>query len=289
MKALAPYIWPSKDVPAPDVNTNPQIMAWMLDEYEKVTGNFAPWVITGKPLSIGGSKWRWAATATGWFYVLEHYLTGKKIALSWKKVAVQWAGNAGLIFARLAVDAWAQVVAMSDSRGGMYNKEGLDISVIEQLKSSKKSVTDYPDGKVITNEDLLVLDVDILVPAALENQITENNAEHVQAQTIVELANGPTTPEADTILQNKWVVVIPDVLANAWGVTVSYFEQVQNNQNYYRDEEEVNTKLKRLMTEATTDVMSMAEKNDTSLRIWAYVVSLQRILEALKMRKSPLS
>ena len=284
MQKLAPFIGNEVDIPAPDVNTTPQIMAWMADEYAKVTWKRTPWVITWKPLSIGWSEGRGAATALGGFYVLEQYLSDKGDAIKNKNIIVQWAWNAGLTFAQIASEAWANVVAISDSKWAIYNESWLNIQEITRLRANKQSVTEYTDGKVITNEDLLLLDTDILVPAALENQITKDNASQIKAKLILELANGPTTYEADAILNNKWIDVIPDILANAGGVTVSYFEQVQNNMNYYWKEAEVNQNLEDIIKPATQTVVSLAKKYNTNLRNWAYISSLRIILESMKTR-----
>ncbi len=284
MQKLAPFIGNQVDIPAPDVNTTPQIMAWMAEEYSKLTWTRTPWVITGKPLSIGWSEGRGAATAQWWFYVLEQYLSDKNDSISGKSVVIQWSGNAGLTFAQIASKAWAKIIAISDSKWAIYNENGLNINDITLLKNKKKSVTEYWDWKVITNEDLLFLNTEILVPAALENQITKDNADQINAKLILELANGPTTYEADTILQKKWVDVLPDILANSGWVTVSYFEQVQNNMNYYRKEDEVNKKLEDIIKPATKEVVSLAEKYNTNLRNWAYISSLRIILESMKTR-----
>jgi len=287
MQKLAPFIWNEVDIPAPDVNTTPQIMAWMADEYAKVTWVRTPWVITWKPLSVGWSEGRGAATALWGFYVLEQYLSDKWDKIKWKKIIIQWSGNAWLTFARIASDAWALIVWISDSRGWVYSDKWLDISKVEELKSKRTPVCKlcgYEDAKEVSNEELLIMDADILVPAALENQITKDNADDIKAKLILELANGPTTYEADTILRGKKIDVIPDILANAWWVTVSYFEQVQNNMNYYWTEKEVNQKLEDIIKPATQTVVALADKYETDLRNWAYISSLRIILESMKIR-----
>lgn len=286
IQKIAKFIGPLTDVPAPDVNTNPQIMAWMLDEYNKVTGVLSPGVITGKPVELWGSLGRWSATSMGGWIVLQQYLTDTNQSLEGKTIAVQWAGNAGLIFAKIAYTNWAKVVAISDSKGAIYNENGLDISAIEILKKDGKSVMDYVAGcEKLTNDQLLALHVDILVPAALEEVIREDNAPSVQAKIVLELANGPVTSAADAILEKNNIVVIPDVLANAGWVTVSYFEQVQNNTNYYRSEQEVHEKLENIMKPATRAVLHTAQKYNISLRMAAYVVSLDRILKTMQFIK----
>lgn len=282
--AIYQHIGPTKDVPAPDVNTDGQIMGWMADEFAKQTGERQPGVITWKPLIIGGSKWRDIATSLGGLFVLERYLEHQKESLKWKKVVIQWAGNAGLNFALLAAWKGAQIIAISDSSGGIYNESWLDISLVEKIKNEGKSLKEYSDATHITNEELLVIKCDILVPAALETQITHENGAQIDTKLILELANGPTTPEADNILQSRNIPLLPDILANAWGVTVSYFEQVQNNMNYYREKDEVNNKLLSVMTNATDGILDTATKHHITYRDAAYVVALERLLGAMKIR-----
>ena len=285
MKAIAHDIGADVDVPAPDVNTNAQIMARMLDAYTQVTGKSTPGVVTGKPLSLGGSAGRDIATSLWWLYVLQEYFDYHNDNLEWKKIAIQWSGNAGMNFAKLAVKHGAKVIALSDSSGGVYHEDGLDIKRAQEYKQEWNKFVDFKDGQFISNEELLLLDVDVLVPAALENQITMDNASQVRAKIILELANGPIALNANDVLNDKWVVVIPDVLANAGGVTVSYFEQVQNNMNYYRSEEEVFEKLEKIIKPATEKVITTAEQYSTSLRTWAYIVALKRILDVSKITK----
>jgi len=285
MRKIAKFIGPLTDVPAPDVNTNPQIMAWMLDEYNKVTRVLSPGVITGKPIELWGSLWRGNATSMGWWIVLNQYLDDTNQSIEGKTIAVQWAGNAWLIFAQIAHAHGAKVVAMSDSKGGIYQADGLDIDQIAELKKKRKSVTDYTQWEKLMDDSILTLDVDILVPAALEWVIHKDNAGDIKAPIILELANGPIDPDADAVLENKDIVVIPDVLANAGGVTVSYFEQVQNNTNYYRSEEEIQQKLKNIMQPATKEVLRTAKKHTISLRMAAYVVALEKIMKAMNYIK----
>lgn len=292
VKGLYKYIGPFDDVPAPDVNTNGKIMAWMVDEYSKLVGHWTPGAFTGKPLSIGGSLGRDTATAQGGLYVLEAYLKSQKDTLKGKKVVIQWAGNAGLNMIELIEKAGAILIGTSDSHGGIYDANGLNVKQVVELKSEKKSLTEYlplekggrGDFARITNAELLELKCDILIPAALENQITSDNAKNIKATLIMELANGPITPDADTILFKKWIPVIPDILANAGGVTVSYFEQVQNNTNYFWSREEVGEKLKLKMETALNGVLRSAKEHKVMLRTGAYVVALERILEAMKTR-----
>jgi glutamate dehydrogenase (NAD(P)+) len=276
---------PEKDIPAPDVYTTPQIMAWMMDEYSKITGYHAPGVITGKPLVVGGSEGRGDATARGGAYTVREAAKYLNIDLTKSTCAIQGFGNAGqyaaLLFSSLL---GCKIVAVSDTKGGVYNPEGLDPELLVKHKQDTGSVVGFPNTKQISNEDLLELDVDVLVPAALEGVITEENAPRIKARIICELANGPTTPEADEILYKNNVFVIPDFLANAGGVTVSYFEWVQNLMNYYWEEEEVHAKLDKKMTKAFADVLSTSLEHKVDMRTAAYMVAIQRVAEAMKVR-----
>jgi len=284
VREIYKYLWPDTDVPAPDINTNPKIMAWMMDEYSRLVGKYSPSSFTGKPLSCGGSKWRWKATAQGWLYVLEESLRQNNDSLNWKKIIIQWAWNAGLTMAKLLKDKWIKLVGISDSKWWIYNKNWLDIDKIVELKSSRKSVIEYENTTKITNQEILEQDCDILIPAALENQITEENADKIKAQIVLELANWPTIPEADEILFNKNISVIPDILANAGWVMVSYFEQVQNITNFYWEEEEIEEKLYKKITIASKKVWELAKEENTNLRNAAYIISMKRILDAMKDR-----
>jgi len=284
VRELYKYIGPEVDVPAPDVNTTPQIMVWMMDEYSKLVWVYSPGSFTWKPLTSGGSKWRGRSTAQWWAYVLQKYLELIWDNLTWKSFIVQWAWNAGLTFAEILTDLWAKLIWISDSKWWIYNKNWLDLKEIISLKNDRKSVVYYKDGEKVSNEKILELACDILVPAALENQIVAENANNITAKLILELANWPVVPEADTILFSKNIPVIPDILANSWWVMVSYFEQVQNNTNYYWDEEEVDTKLKTKIQNATIDVYNKAKEHKVPLRTWAYVISAKRILDAMNDR-----
>jgi glutamate dehydrogenase/leucine dehydrogenase len=284
VRGLYKYIGPLDDVPAPDVNTNGTIMSWMVDEYSKLVGHWTPGTFTGKPISIGGSLGRDTATAQGGLYVLEAYLSAKSEDLKGKKVVIQWAWNAGLNMIELIAKTGAILIGTSDSHGGIFSPDGLQIDQIVELKKNKKSLAEYKWAKQITNSELLELTCDILIPAALENQITSDNSENIKAKLIMELANGPITPDADRVLFSKNIPVIPDILANAGGVTVSYFEQVQNNANYYWSREEVQSKLKLKMETALSGVLKSANEHQVMLRTGAYVVAMQRILEAMKVR-----
>lgn len=297
-RAMAPHIGKSKDIPAPDVYTNPQIMAYMMDEYEKTTGESHPGVITGKPLPLGGSEGRGTATAQGGVYVLEEYIRLHDKKPKDLRVAVQGFGNAGYHAARLLHQLGFTIVAISDSRGGIYSAKGLDPQLVYRAKQEKKSVENfYCDGsvcdlermekdqaRVITNEEIITCDCDVLIPAALDTVITEENAKDVQASIVLELANGPTTPEADTILEGRGVTVIPDVLANAGGVTTSYFEWVQNVSGFYWTEDEVLGKLKPIMVKAFTDVCTLSHSKKIPLRDAAFALGVKRIIEAETLR-----
>ena len=282
IRAIHEDIGPKKDIPAPDVYTTPQIMAWMLDEYEKIIGKPSPAMITGKPIELGGSEGRGIATSQGGAYVLREYAKLKEMTPEKTTVAIQGFGNAGSFMA-LVLNKWGyKVVAVSDSKGAVYDENGLNINSVINHKKENKSVKDFSEN--ITNEDLLELKVDVLVPAALENQITKDNADKIKAKVIVELANGPTTPEADTILEKNNVDVIPDILANAGGVTVSYFEWLQNLNGEHWTESEVLEKLEKIMVKSFTEVYETSHEHKTSLRNGAYILAIKRILAAEKLR-----
>ena len=284
VRQLYKYIWPETDIPAPDVNTSPQIMAWMMDEYSLLVGRYSPWSFTGKPLTSWGSHWRWISTAKGWIYVLEKILELNKDKIKDKKVIIQWAWNAWLTMAWFLVELWVIIIWISDSKWAIYDKKWLDIKEIIELKSKNNSVINYKNAKLIWDKELLEQECDILIPAALENQITKENAKNIKASFILELANWPVTSEADKILFEVWVIVIPDILANSGWVIVSYFEQVQNNTNFYWEAEEVDSKLKKKITEATIDVYKTAKEYKTFIRSAAYIVSMKRIFDAMKDR-----
>lgn len=279
-------IGPDKDIPAPDVYTNPQIMAWMMDEYSKIVGKNQFGIMTGKPLALGGSVGRDEATARGGKYAIREAAKVCRIDLSKATVAIQGYGNAGYHAARLCKELFgSKVVAVSDSRGGIFNKAGLDPQAVLEYKAQTGSVVTYPNAEPLSNEDLLELDVDILIPAALENVITKTNAPKIKARIVAELANGPTTPEADDILyKNNDVHVIPDFLCNAGGVTVSYFEMVQNFSMYYWSEEEIHARLDKKMTAAYHSVLNTSLKYKINMRQAAYVVAVERVVEAMRLR-----
>ncbi len=288
VQALKDFIGPEKDIPAPDVYTNPQIMAWMMDEFSKIKGYNVPGIVTGKPFEIGGARGRGFSTAQGGIYVLEKAV--KMLRLDSKKttVAIQGFGNAGSFMAKILSALGYNVVAVSDSRGGVTisaKQSCLDIKKIIKFKKETGSVVGFPEAKTITNEQLLKLDVDVLVPAALENVITEENAGQIKAKLIIELANGPVTPEADVKLEKKGIVVIPDILANAGGVIVSYFEWVQNLQNYYWSERENISKLKIIIEKSFDEVWTKKGCLDISTRLAAYVLAVEKVAKAEELRR----
>ncbi len=284
IRAIYKDLGPKKDVPAPDVYTTPEIMAWMADEYSQIVGHLEFGVVTGKPIDFGGSLGRNIATALGGFFVLEKAIKQLEMNLNDCKIAIQGFGNAGMNFAKLILDSGykSKIVAVSDSSGGVYNSNGLDIDKIIQIKKTSGKVQNYKNAKKISNKEILELDVDILVPAALANQITEKNAKNIQAKIILELANGPTAPEADKILLENKQLVIPDILANAGGVTVSYFEMLQNEKNKRWHSEKVSSKLKKIMQKAFNEVYDRSQELKTDMRTAAYVIALERIVKAMK-------
>ncbi|MCK6456463.1 MAG: Glu/Leu/Phe/Val dehydrogenase [Phycisphaerae bacterium] len=286
IRVVARELGVHRDVPAPDVYTTPQIMAWMMDEYEHIVGHSHPGVITGKPLALGGSQGRNDATARGGVYVVRE--AAKTVGLDPAKAtyAIQGFGNAGQFAATLhrEILGGGKLIAVSDSRGGVINRSGIDPEKIVAYKLETGQVKGFPGAEPISNEALLELDVDVLYPAALEGVITDKNAAKIKAKIMCELANGPTTPEADEILFNKGVLVLPDFLANAGGVTVSYFEQVQNTYNYYWPLSDVYAQLDRRMTESFKAVHKMQQQTKTHMRLAAYMVSVTRVAEACKLR-----
>jgi glutamate dehydrogenase len=291
--AIAKFVGPDQDIPAPDVGTNAQIMGWFTDEYCKIVGKFVPGVITAKPLDIGGSRGRGTATGRGAFFATLEAVKTFNIPLKGARVSIQGYGNVARPIAKYLYELGCKIVAVSDSTGGVYNPEGMHPVKLAKFKTKTRSVNGFPGCKEISTIDPITVDCDILIPAALENQITEKNASKVQAKLIVEEANGPTTPKADKILHERGVVVVPDVLANAGGVTVSYFEWVQNRMGYYWSDEEVDEKLKQVMTKAFKGVYQNAKQYqvDTSLttqqslmdmRTAAYVTAVKKIVDAMR-------
>jgi len=285
IRAVNKILGEETDVPAPDVYTTPQIMAWMMDEYSVIRGYNVPGMITGKPLALGGSQGRGDATARGGIFCVREAGKVLDIDLRGKTAAIQGYGNAGQFAHKLAVELLGmKVVAVSDSHGGVFNPDGLDFETTVQHKHDTGSVVGLPGTQPVSNEELLELDVVVLFPAALENQITAANAANIKAKVVAELANGPTTPEADHILHNNGVYVIPDFLCNAGGVTVSYFEQVQNAYDYYWPVELVHERLDHKMTAAFHAVHDMSQKKNVHSRLGAYLVAVSRVAEAMKLR-----
>jgi glutamate dehydrogenase (NAD(P)+) len=285
IRAVGRFLSATGDVPAPDVYTTPQIMAWMMDEYETLIGEHSPGVITGKPLALGGSAGRGDATARGGIYVVREAAKKLGLDLKGRLSAIQGFGNAGQHAARLGEELLGlKLVAASDSQGGVYSAKGFDAKALVDHKLKTGSLKGFPGAESITNEKLLELDVAVLFPSALENVITDVNAQRIKAKIVCELANGPTTPEADAILSKNGVFVIPDFLANAGGVTVSYFEQVQNAYNFYWNLELVYNRLDEKMTKAFADVYAMRERHKSNMREAAYLVSVSRVAEACKLR-----
>ena len=277
-------IGPEKDIPAPDVNTNPQVMAWIMDTFSMQHGYSIPAVVTGKPIEVGGSQGRNEATGRGCVFTVEEAAAALGLNLAESTAAVQGFGNVGSVAAACLNDLGCRVVAVSDSKGGIYSESGLDIADVQAYKERTGSVTGYPDASPISQEELLTLDCDILVPAAMENQITEANAHLVKAKIVAEGANGPTTAKADEILEKRGVTVVPDILANAGGVVVSYFEWVQGIQHFFWTKDEVNRQLRRRMVASFREVYELARKEQVSMRTAAYMIALSRVKRAVELR-----
>ncbi len=285
IRELADIIGPNIDVPAPDVYTNPQIMAWMMDEYEKIVRKHAPSVITGKPLPLGGSAGRSIATAQGGVYCIRDATKDLGLNLNGATVAIQGYGNAGSWAAKILQDSFnCKIIAVSDSKGGIYDENGINSHEAALHKEKTRSVIGLKDTKQISNAELLELNCDILIPAALENVITRENVDNINCKIIAELANGPTTPDADQTLFKKGIHVIPDFLCNAGGVTVSYFEMVQGYYRYFWTEKEVFEALDRVMTKAYRSTIDQAQKYNTHNRMGAYIIALERVINAMKLR-----
>lgn len=284
IQAFARIIGPERDIPAPDVYTNSMIMGWMADEYSQIVGKLSPGVITGKPIALGGSLGRNDATARGGYYLVRHL--AKDLDLPEKaSVVIQGFGNAGQYMAELMAGDGHRIIAVSDSDGAVFDPKGLDVAKLIAAKNAGQRIRAFAEAnglKVITGDELLALECDVLVPAALEDMIHKDNADSIKARLIVELANGPVTPEADKMLHARDIVVLPDILANAGGVTVSYFEWVQNRQGFYWDIEEIHSRLLKMMEREGRAVWNIAQKNKTSLRNAAYVHALSRLAEAIE-------
>ncbi len=275
---------PNSDIPAPDMNTNPQVMAWMMDTYSMHQGYSVPAVITGKPLSIGGSEGRLEATARGVQIVTREALKDLNMLPERCAVVIQGFGNVGSVTARLLSDLGCKIVALSDIKGGVYNPAGIDVHQALRYSKEHRNLSGLPGTEHVTNAELLELPCEILVPAALENQLTVRNAARVKARLVVEAANGPTTPDAEAILYDKGVTIVPDILANAGGVTVSYFEWVQDLQRFFWDESEINNRLETIMTKGYYALRHKAKEQQTNLRMGAYLLAVARVAEATEMR-----
>ena len=284
-------IGPEKDIPAPDVNTNPQVMAWIMDTYSMTAGYSVPGVVTGKPIDIGGSEGRLTATGRGVMFVINEALKYKKIKPTDCTVAIQGFGNVGSSTAQFLNELGCKIIGITDVSGGLFNKKGIDIpKLLEYVKKNPKKTiegfagADFVAGFKSANEELFQMDVDILAPCALENQITKENAPKIKAKIIAEGANGPTTPEADEIFHKNGVMVLPDILTNAGGVTVSYFEWVQDLQSHFWELEGIERELKRIMTKSFKDVLAIAEREKVDMRLAAYILAVSRVATAVKLR-----
>jgi glutamate dehydrogenase (NAD(P)+) len=281
---ILPIIGPEQDIPAPDVYTDAQTMAWIMDTYSMTVGYSALGVVTGKPLSIGGSEGRREATARGCLFVCEEACRVKKMSLRGATVAIQGFGNAGSLAARLFTEKRAKVIALGDSRGGVFNSRGIDPLKAMRYKERSGTVVGMPGTSRISNDDLLTMKCDILIPAALENVITLNNADQLKAKIVAEAANGPTTPHADEVLARKGILLLPDILANAGGVTVSYFEWVQDLQSFFWSEAEVNAKLESVVKRAFSEVHETMRKHHVHMRTAAYILAVGRVADATVVR-----
>ena len=277
---ILPFIGPAQDIPAPDVNTDDRIMAWIMDTYSANIGYSVPGVVTGKPVSIGGSQGRSGATSRGVVTVAMKALQQLEMQPEGRTVAIQGFGKVGGFAAQLFHDAGFNVVGISDYKGGVYNPLGLNPTALMRYKNEADTIAGYPGADSITNDELLALDVDLLVPAAIEDQLTERNADAVRAKIIVEGANGPTTPEADRILTDRGILIVPDVLANSGGVTVSYFEWVQDIQAYFWTEDEVNMRMREIMERAYDETRTLAEEKNVRLRLAALAIGIGRVADA---------
>ena len=281
---ISVIIGPQSDIPAPDVNTNPQVMAWIMDTYSMHEGHTVPGVVTGKPISLGGSEGRAEATGRGAVVTISEAARHIGLDIIGARIAIQGFGNAGSVAGTLLDSMGASVVAVSDTQGGIYKADGIDIKAVKAWKAEHGTVVGFPGSQNVTNADLLELDVDVLVPAALENQITRENAPRVKARIVAEAANGPTTPDADEILYANGVFLIPDILCNAGGVTVSYFEWVQDFNRDQWSEEMVNSKLTAIMVRSFGEVVAMAEQEEVDMRTAAYLLAVDRVAKATALR-----
>ena len=282
---IAPIIGPEVDIPAPDVYTDAQTMAWIMDTYSMQKGYSVPGVVTGKPISIGGSEGRGEATGRGCSYVVREAAKELGLKLKGASVAIQGFGNAGSVASKILADEQgAKIIAVSDTKGGITNPDGLNPHALDEHKRKTGSVVGFPGSKPIANEEILTMKCDVLIPAALENQLSAKNADKVQAKIVAEAANGPTLPEADTILFQKGVTVLPDILANAGGVTVSYFEWAQDLQGFFWTLDEVNQRLERVMVGSYADMRKQAKAHSVHNRTGAYLLAIQRVVDAIRIR-----
>jgi glutamate dehydrogenase (NAD(P)+) len=277
-------IGPEKDVPAPDVNTNDQVMAWVMDTYSMHVGHTSTAVVTGKPLELGGSVGRREATGRGVMIVAREAARHVGRDLEGASIAIQGFGNVGSVSADLLAKAGASIVAVTDQNGGVYNAKGLDIPGLLEYAAAHRTIAGFPGGEPLTNERLFALEVDVLIPAALENQITIENASAIRARIVVEAANGPVTPQANNVLHERGIFVVPDILANSGGVTVSYFEWVQDRYGYFWEENDVNARLEKKMYEAFHDVLQTSLKYKVDMRTAAYIVAVSRVGTVTQLR-----
>ena len=280
------FIGPDKDIPAPDVNTNPQIMAWIMDTYSMHKGRAVPGVVTGKPIEIGGSVGRESATGMGLFFVLEALCNKINLDLNPQDIVIQGFGNVGGNIAKILYEKGCKIIAVSDISGGLYAKGGLNIDQLLKWRDESNYLKDFQGKgyKFVSNEDILTLKCDILIPAAIENQITRSNANRINCKIILEGANGPTTPGADNILEKKGIIVVPDILANAGGVCVSYFEYIQDIHSYFWKLERINQELKNILVSAFEDVYNLSKEKNASLRIASYMIAISRLAKAIELR-----
>jgi glutamate dehydrogenase (NAD(P)+) len=281
---ISPLMSPQGDIPAPDMGTNPQIMAWIMDTYSMHVGYSVPAVVTGKPVHIGGSAGRREGTGRGVTYVIEETLKQRGMVPEETTCVVQGFGNVGSVAARTLGELGCRIVGVSDITGGIHNPKGLDPVDLLRYHHERGSVIDYPGAETVTNSELLELPCDVLVPAALENQITDQNADRLHCKVVAEGANGPTTPDADAILEDRGILVVPDILCNAGGVTVSYFEWVQDLQSFFWNEDQINNQLRRIMIEAYNGVVAEANRRNVRLRTAAQILAINRVAEATMTR-----
>jgi len=279
-------IGPDMDIPAPDLNTNPQIMAWIMDTYSMHKGRAVPGVVTGKPIEIGGSVGRESATGMGLFFVLEAFCNKNNLDLNSQDIVIQGFGNVGGNIAEILYEKGCKIIAVSDISGGLYAKDGLDIKKLLEWRNESNYLKDFQGKgyKFISNEDILTLKCDVLIPAAIENQITQSNANEIICKIVLEGANGPTTPEADNILMKNGIIVVPDILANAGGVCVSYFEYIQDIHSYFWKLERINQELKNILVSAFNDVYNLSKEKNVTLRIASYMIAISRLAKAIELR-----